>query len=109
MTVGDDEERAEAIESEEEATRLTSVAHYIMVHYAEKENLMKNRKRRYKSKAGQYTLEAGLRHFREQGDTAVTKELAQFNKYQVFKPLNAGELLEKEQKEALTSLIFLKE
>ncbi len=41
---------------------LSEVAHYIMVHYAEKE-LIKKRKKKYKPKDGQYTLDAGLKKF----------------------------------------------
>ena len=57
---------------------MSAVAHYIMVHYAEKE-LIKKRKKKYKPKDGQYTLDAGLRKFGDEGKTAVTKELRQFN------------------------------
>jgi hypothetical protein len=59
---------------------LSVVVHYIMVHFAEKE-LIKKRKRKYKPKDGQYTLDARLRKFGDEGETAVTKELCQFNKY----------------------------
>ena len=57
---------------------MVSVAHYVMMHYAEKESIKKKRKKKYKPKAGQYGLEAGLKHFGERGETAVSKELAQF-------------------------------
>jgi hypothetical protein len=40
---------------------------------------------------------------------AVTKELCQFNTYEVFEPLEASALDEEEKKGALSSLIFLKE
>jgi hypothetical protein len=40
---------------------------------------------------------------------AVTKELHQFNTYEVFEPLEASTLDEEEKKGALSSLIFLKE
>ncbi len=59
-----------------------------MVHYAEKE-LIKKRKKKYKPKDGQYTLDAGLKKFGDKGETAVTKELRQFNTYNVL----AGMLL----------------
>jgi hypothetical protein len=55
---------------------LSKVAHYIMVHYAEKE-LGKKCKKKYKPKDGQYTLDAGLKKFGDKGVTAVTKELRQ--------------------------------
>jgi hypothetical protein len=49
-----------------------------------------------------------LKHFRERGETAVSKELKQFNVYNVFKPLYANKLSDEEKSKALTSLIFLK-
>jgi hypothetical protein len=64
---------------------LAAVAHYIMVHYEEKESL--KRKQKYKPKAGQHALEAGIKCFGKEGETAVTKELNQFNIYGVFEPL----------------------
>ena len=87
---------------------MSAVAQYIMVHYAEKE-LIKKRKKKYKPKDGQYTLDAGLRKFGDEGETAVTKELCQFNTYNVFEPLEANNLSDEEKKGALSSLIFLKE
>jgi hypothetical protein len=38
---------------EEDPERLASIAHYIMMHYAKKESVKKNRKKKYKPKAGQ--------------------------------------------------------
>ena len=87
---------------------LSEVAHYIMVHYAEKE-IIKKRKKKYKPKDGQYTLDAGLKKFGDKGEIAVTKELRQFNTYNVFEPLEADSLSDEEKKSALSSLIFLKE
>ncbi len=55
---------------------LAAVAHFIMVHYEEKEGIeKKKKKKKYKPKAGQYQLEAGIKRFGERGETAVTKEL----------------------------------
>jgi hypothetical protein len=71
---------------------LASIAHYIMMHYADKESMKKKRKKKYKPKAGQYSLEAGLKHFGETGETGVSKELKQFNVYDVFEPLFANKL-----------------
>jgi hypothetical protein len=87
---------------------MSAVGHYIMVHYAEKE-LIKKRKKKYKPKDGQYTLDAGIKKFGDQGKSAVTKELRQFNTYNVFEPLEANSLSDEEKKRALSSLIFLKE
>ncbi len=80
---------------------LSAVAHYIKVHCAEKE-MLKKRKRKYKLKAGQYMLEAGLKKFGSRGEMAVTKELHQFNTYKVFEPLEASTLDEEEKKGALS-------
>jgi hypothetical protein len=87
---------------------LSALAHYIMVHCAEKE-MLKKRKRKYKPKAGQYLLDAGLKKFGSKGETAITKELRQFNTYEVFELLEASTLDEEEKKGALSLLIFLKE
>jgi hypothetical protein len=93
----------------DEDAGLAAVAHYIMVHYAEKENL-KKRKKKYKPKAGQFRLEAGIKHFGERGELAVTrKELEQFNTYGVFEPKSASDLTDDDKRKALASLIFLKE
>ncbi len=87
---------------------LSAVAHYIMVHCAEKE-MLKKQKRKYKPTAGQYTLDAGLKKFGSRGEMAVTKEFCQFNTYKVFEPLEASTLDDEEKKGALSLLIFLKE
>jgi hypothetical protein len=87
---------------------LEAVAHYIMMHYEEKEKL-KKRKKKYKPKDGQYSLDAGLHHFGDRVETAVTKELHQFNTYEVFEPITADSLSAEEKKKALSLLIFLKE
>ena len=76
---------------------LSAVAHYIMVHYAEKE-LIKKRKMKYTPKDGQYTLDARLRKFGDEGETAVTKELRQFNTYNVFELLDTKSLVKQRKK-----------
>ncbi len=48
---------------EDDPEEMANVAHYVMMHYAEKESIKKKRKKKYKPKAGQYSLEAGLKHF----------------------------------------------
>ncbi len=105
--------REESEEKEMESAMISdegmnAVVHYIMVHYTKKE-LIKKRKKKYKPKDGQYTLDAGLRKFGDEGKTAVAKELRQFNTDNVFEPLEANSLSDKEKKGALSSLIFLKE
>ncbi len=50
---------------------MATVGHYIMVHYEEKEG-MKKKKKKYKPKSWQYQLEAGIKQFGKQGETAVT-------------------------------------
>jgi hypothetical protein len=87
---------------------LSAVAHHLMVHCTEKE-MLKKRKRKYKPKAGQYTLDTELKKCGSRGETAGTKELRQFNTYEVFEPLEASTLDEEEKKGALSLLIFLKE
>ncbi len=72
--------------------QMASVAHYIMMHYAKKESIKRKQRKKYKPKAGQYSLETGLKHFGERGDTAISKELKQFNVYDVFEPLYADKL-----------------
>ena len=96
-------------DDEEDEEVLAAVAHFIMVHYEEKEGIKKKKKKNYKPKAGQYQLEAGIERFGERGETAVTKELDQFNKYKVFEPKHANDLSEEDRKKALSLLIFLKE
>ncbi len=85
---------------------LSAVAHYIMVHCTEKD-MLKKRKRKNKLKAGQYTLDAGLKKFGSRGEMAVTKELCQFNTYEVFEPLEASTLDNDKKKGALSLLIIL--
>jgi hypothetical protein len=64
VTVEEQEDRLDHEENDLE--KMLSVAHYIMMHYAEKKIIKKKRKKKYKPKAGQYTsLEAGLKHFGE--------------------------------------------
>jgi hypothetical protein len=84
-----------------------AVAHYIMVHYAKKEAQKRCRKK-YKLKSEQYQLEAGIKHFGDQGEIAVTKEPQQFNMHGVFEPKLVDELTDNDKKKALASLIFLK-
>ncbi len=50
-----------------------------------------------------------MKHFEERGETVVSKELKQFNVYDVFEPLYANKLSNEEKSKALTLLIFLKE
>ena len=103
-----EEKEMESAKISGEGMSAVAVAHYIMVHYAKKE-LIKKRKKKYKPKDGQYTLDAGLIKFGDEGKTAVTKELCQFNTYNVSEPLEASSLNDEEKKGALSSLIFLKE
>ncbi len=87
---------------------LVAVAHYIMVDSAKKE-VQKRCRKKYKPKSGQYQLEAGIKHFEDQEEIAVTKELQQFNTYIVFEQMSADELTDNDKKKVLASLIFLKE
>ncbi len=99
--------REESIKEEENNGALEAVGHHIMMHYDEQEK--KKRKKKYKPKAGQFGLDAGLRKFGDRGESAVTKELHQFNSYNVFKPLYADALSVDEKRQVLASQIFLKQ
>ena len=68
-----EEKEMESAKISGEGMSAVAVAHYIMVHYAKKE-LIKKR----------YTLDSDLRKFGDEGETAVTKELHQFNTYNVL-------------------------
>jgi hypothetical protein len=85
-----------------------SGALYVMACFTENEGI-KKMKKRYKPKAGQYQLEGDIKQFCKWGETAVTKELNQFNEYQVFKPQHMNNLSEEEKKTALLLHIHLKE
>jgi hypothetical protein len=87
---------------------LEAVAHFIMMHYDEL-GKTKKQKKKYIPKTGIYNLTAGLRKFGDRGETAVSKELHQFNGYDVFEPLYADSLTDVKKSKALASLIFLKE
>ncbi len=52
-------------------------------------------------------MEAGIKWFEKKEESAVTKELDQFNKYKVFEPHHANDLLEEDKRKALLSLVFL--
>jgi hypothetical protein len=102
-------EEEDKLDDEDDQKKMASMAHFIMMHYAKKESIKKKQKKKYKPKAGQYSLEAGLKYFGERGETAVSKELKQFNVYDVFEPLYANKLSNEDKSKALTSLIFLRE
>ena len=95
-------------DDDEDEEVLAAVAHFIMVHYEEKDRV-KRKKKKYKPKSGQYQLEAGIKQFGERRESAVTKELNHLNKYKVVKPKHADDLSEEDRKKALSSLIFLEE
>ena len=111
MCVTDCEDAPPSMPEVDSQESLAAVAHYIMMHYNEQAKISKKikRKKKYTPKAGQYSLEAGLRAFGEKGETAVTKELHQFNNYSVFDPIHANTLTDEEKSQALGSLIFIKE
>jgi hypothetical protein len=94
--------------ADDDSSMLEAVAHHIMLNNSEKE-IPKKEKKRYKPRAGQHELDAGLCKFGNRGETAVTNELCQFNQYKVFEPIKAGSLSNKKKKKALSSLIFLRE
>eukprot|EP00957_Ditylum_brightwellii_P006759 512930-Ditylum_brightwellii.AAC.1 len=57
----------------------------------------------------QYSLKAGLQKFKERGETAVMDEFKQIHDRDTFEPLNMGDLTEEQKRNALESLMFLKE
>lgn len=57
----------------------------------------------------QYGLNAGLWKFKEQGEKAITDEMKLLHDMKVFVPIHANQLSEQQKKEAIGSLIFLKE
>lgn len=94
--------------NKEDDDGLIAAAHYITVHYAEKQGIL-TKKKKYKPKSRQFQLNAGIREFGSKGESAVTKELEQFNKYNdVFEPKCTADLSDEEKRNALASLIFLK-
>jgi hypothetical protein len=70
----------------------------------------KRKKRNTSQKLGnKYALEAGIKRFGKDGETAVTKELNQFNTYGVFEPHHAWDLSDNDKKKALSLLILLRQ
>ncbi len=57
----------------------------------------------------QLSLKTGIRAFKDNGKRAVTKELNQLHNMETFFPVDARELSEQERRDALASLMFLKE
>jgi hypothetical protein len=57
----------------------------------------------------QCSLKTGMKHFKERGEKAVSKELAQLHFRDTFEPINPKDLNEQERKEVLESHLFLKE
>jgi hypothetical protein len=56
----------------------------------------------------QYSLNRGLRKFREKGEKAVEKELGQLHMKETFSPVQVKDLSPVQKKVALESLMFLK-
>ncbi len=56
-----------------------------------------------------YSMNAGIKKFKEKGEAGVTKELTQMHDMDVFRPINGDSLSYHEKKGALSSLMFLKE
>ena len=109
MTIEELEHEERLDNEEDDPEIMASVAHYFMMHYAEKESIKKKQKKKCKPKAGQYSLEARLKHFEKRGETTVSKELKKKNVYVVFEPLYVDKLSDEKKSKALTSHIFLRE
>jgi hypothetical protein len=56
-----------------------------------------------------YSMNTGLKKFKEKGEAGVTKELTQMHDMIEFRPIEVESLTHNENKKALSSLIFLKE
>ena len=56
-----------------------------------------------------YSMNAGIKKFKEKGEAGATKELTQMHVMNVFRPIEVECLTYDEKKKALSSLIFLKE
>ena len=57
----------------------------------------------------QLSLKKGLQEWGERGEDAAIKEMKQHHDMETFTPVHAHELMAEQRKEALSSLIFLKE
>ncbi len=57
----------------------------------------------------QYAWPTGLRHFKENGDAAMTDELGKLHNMQTFIPVNQSEMSEEDKRKTDKSLMFLKE
>jgi hypothetical protein len=57
----------------------------------------------------QYSLKKGLREFQKVGEAAVSKELEQLHMRDTFAPQDSKNLTTKQKREALESMMFLKE
>ena len=57
----------------------------------------------------QYSMKAGLKHFKERGEEAASAELKQLHWRDTFEPINPSDLTPEELKEVLESHMFLKE
>ena len=87
---------------------LAAVCHFLMVHYSQPAATKPKRKTQGK-KSNVFSLNAGLKRFGDRGETAVAKELNQFNMLNTFIPLDAKTLTYEQRRSALASLIFLTE
>ena len=56
-----------------------------------------------------YSMDAGIKKFRDKGEAGVTKELTQMHDMDMFCPIDGDSLLYGKKKSALSSLMFLKE
>jgi hypothetical protein len=56
-----------------------------------------------------YSINAGLKKFKEKGKAGISKELKQMHDMEVFRPVEKGSLLKKEKTKAVALLMFLKE
>lgn len=88
--------------------QMATVCHFLMLHYSDPIRRQQVTRKKGK-KANVFSLNAGLKRFGERGETAVAKELNQFNLLDTFTPLDPATLTYEQRRHALASLIFLTE
>ena len=54
-----------------------------------------------------YALKIGINKFKEQGESAVTKEPTKLHNLETFAPVDATKITKKKRAEAVASLMFL--
>ena len=103
------EENPAEYEEDEEVLPLWRILSWFIMK-KRKESRRRRRRRRNISPSQSSTSwrRVWIKRFGEQGETVVTKELDQFNKYIVFESKHANDLSEEEEKNAIIADFFFK-